>query len=327
MVGGLLLVVAAQIGLGVAVEMVRPEWRDPEYGHRLRQLRALRDAHPGRPLVVAVGSSRTQMGVSPAAMGFRDGTDSPVVYNFGQAGAGPMRVHLTVSRLLDAGVRPDYLLVEFFPAALAADGSAEVQLADHTARLGLADLGRLAPYCDDPAALRRAWVANRVAPWHTYRRVLLSHWRPRWLPPNEQLAYQWDGLDPWGWTPYPAAVSAADRASGLGRTRREYADRLAGFRVGAVSDRLTRDLLTRCRSAGMSVAFYRMPESPAFRSWYGAGVEAAATAYADSLGVPVFDAAGGFAEDEFADGHHLLPAGAVRFSRRLAVEHLRGWVR
>lgn len=319
--------VAAQVSLGVAVETGRPEWRDPEYGHRLRRLRSVRDSHPGRPLVVAVGSSRTQMGLSPAAMGLGDQPGSPVVYNFGQAGAGPLRVHLTLLRLLDAGVKPDFLLVEFFPAAVAADGPAEVQLADHTARLGYADLGRLAPYCDDPAALRRAWAANRVAPWHTYRRVLLSHWRPRWLPPAEQLAYQWDGLDPWGWTPYPAAVSATDRAAGLERTRREYAVRLDEFRVGAASDRLTRDLLMRCRAEGMSVAFYRMPESPAFRSWYGAGVEAAATAYADSLGVPVFDAAGGYTEDEFADGHHLLPAGAGRFSRRLAVDHLRGWVR
>ena len=44
-------------------------------------------------------------------------------------------------------------------------------------------------------------------------------------------------------------------------------------------------------------------------------------------GVPLFDASKGFAEVEFADGHHLLRSGAARFSRRLADEHLRAWVK
>ena len=322
-----MLVVLAQIGLSVALETVRPEWRDPEYGHRLTQLRALRAAHPGRPLVAAVGSSRTQMGLSPAATGFPDEPGSPLVYNFGQAGAGPLRQHLTLLRLLDAGVKPDYLLVEFFPAALAADGPAEAQLAEHLPRLGHADLGRLEPYTADPAALRRAWAANRLAPWHAYRRVLLSHWWPRSLPPGQQLDYQWAALDPFGFTPYPREVSAADRAAALARTGDEYAGRLAGLRVGAASDRLVRDLVARCRAEGIPVALYLMPESPAFAGWYAPATRAAVAAYLPALGVPVFDAADGFAEDEFADGHHLLPAGAARFSRRLADEHLHRWVK
>lgn len=316
-----------QIGLGVALETGQPEWRDPEYGHRLKQLQGLRAAHPGRPLVVAVGSSRTQMGLRPAAMGFPDEPGSPLVYNFGQAGAGPLRHHLTLLRLLDAGVKPDYLLVELFPAALAADGPAEVQLADHLPRLGSADLDHLAPYCDDPAALRRAWAANRVTPWYTYRRSLLSHGWPRLLPPGQQLDYQWAMLDPFGFTAYPRETTPADRAAALARTQEEYAGRLADFRIGAASDRLVRDLVARCRAEGIPVALYLMPESPEFRTWYAADARAAVAAYLPTLGVPVFDAAGGFAEDEFADGHHLLPAGAARFSRRLADAHLRGWVK
>ena len=41
----------------------------------------------------------------------------------------------------------------------------------------------------------------------------------------------------------------------------------------------------------------------------------------------MFDASDGFAEEEFADGHHLLRSGAARFSRRLADEHLREWAK
>lgn len=81
------MILAAQIGLGLAVETVKPEWRDPEYGHRIKQLRQLHAEHPDRPLVVAVGSSRTLMGLSPLDTGFAEEPGSPLVYNFGQTGA------------------------------------------------------------------------------------------------------------------------------------------------------------------------------------------------------------------------------------------------
>ena len=41
--------------------------RDPEYGRRANRLRARVAEHPGRPLVLVVGSSRTAMGVCPSA--------------------------------------------------------------------------------------------------------------------------------------------------------------------------------------------------------------------------------------------------------------------
>src|SRR5437764_767065 len=68
LLAGVLLCVAAVLGMGVAVETVAPQWRDPEYGHRLAQVRHWKKTRPDRPLVVAVGSSRTQMGLSPADM-------------------------------------------------------------------------------------------------------------------------------------------------------------------------------------------------------------------------------------------------------------------
>src|SRR5437868_4991315 len=160
--GGTAFILAALAGMAVAVETAVPQWRDPEYGHRLRQVRHWRQTRPDRPLVVAIGTSRSQMGLSPADMGFADAPGSPVVYSFGQAGAGPLQLLLTFRRLLDDGVRPDFLLIELFPASLAADGPAEVQLEPWLPRLGAGDVRRLAPYCDDPAALRRAWAPNRA---------------------------------------------------------------------------------------------------------------------------------------------------------------------
>jgi hypothetical protein len=329
---GLVAVLAAQVGLGVAVETVKPEWRDPEYGHRLNQLRHLKESHPDRPLVLAIGSSRTQMGLSPADMGFADAPGSPLVYNFGQAGAGSLRILLTLLRVLDAGVKPDYVLIEWFPIALAADGPAEEQAKGWAPWLGLADVRRLAPHCDRPLVLGGRWATSRIDPWYVYRLTLMSHWQPGWLRWQDRLTYQWDQLDRFGWLPYPAeTVSDEVRATGIEAVRKQIAATLLHFRVGAASDHVLRDLLTRCRNECIPVAFYTTPEGPTVRSFYQPAGRAELSAYAATLsreyGVPLFDASDGFAEVEFADGHHLLRSGAARFSRRLADEYLRGWVK
>lgn len=315
---GALATVAALLGMAAAVETAKPEWRDPEYGHRLKQLRALRAAHPGRPLVVAVGSSRTQMGLSPAAMGFAYAPGAPLVFNFGQSGAGPLRMHLTVERLAAEGIVPDVLLVEYFPAAFAHDGPAEEQLRATTARLSWGDLRRLEPYTADRAALRRRWAAERLNSWHSLRLVLMSHWQPNWLPWRDRLAFQWEMTDPFGFSPYPQdAVSADDRARGIARVREQYAGLMSDYRVGPMSDRVFRDLLERSRGRGVRVVLYRTPEGPSFRT-LAAPADARVKAYLDGLRTPVIDPAGDSAEADFADGHHLLRAGAERYSRQLA---------
>lgn len=325
---GVLATVAVFIGLAVAVETGMPEWRDPEYGHRLNRLRALPAAE--RQLVVALGSSRTQMGLCPAAMGFPDERGSPLVFNFGQSAAGPLRQLLTLHRLLDAGVTPAFVLVELFPLAAAADGPAEVQLRGLGARLAATDLRRLAPYCDDPGELRREWAAARAAsPW-SLRQTLLSHWKPSLLPWAKRTEFQWEQLDPRGWLPYPLDdVTDEARAAGIERARGEYVGRLAHFAVGGMSRRALRDLVKVCESRGVRVAFYLTPEGPAFRSWYTPESRAAVAALVAEVRVlaPVFDATDGFTEADFADSHHVLKRGAARFSRKLADEHLRAFCR
>lgn len=320
------------LGMAVAVETVKPEWRDPEFGHRLHRLRSLRQQHPHRPLVVAVGSSRTQMGFSPAAMTLPDEPGSPLVFNCGQAGAGPLHLRLTLERLLDAGVKPDFLLVEFFPAAFAGDGAAEDLVRPIVNRLSLADVRHLEPYSVNPTRLRREWAAARLNTWHTSRLVLMSHWKASWLPWQHRFAFQWEQMDPFGFTPYPHEVMPpGEREAGLLRVREQYGDRFGSFHVGRTSDRAMRDLLMRCREVGIRVGLYPMPESPAFTAWFSPETRTRAEAYRDGLarefGAAVFDATAGFSEDDFADGHHMLRHAAARFSRRLAEEHLEPWVR
>ncbi len=328
---GAALTFAAFFGMSLAIETVKPEWRDPEFGHRLKQLRALHAAQPERPLIVALGSSRTQMGFSPAHMTFSDAATPPLAYNFGQSGAGPLHILLTLLRLLDDGVKPDHLLVELFPATLTHDGPAEEQFAKIATRLTLADLQHLGPYTRDITTLRKHWAENRVNAWYTQRITLISHWQPNWLPWKQRLTFQWQQMDAFGFTPYPHVVMPpGEREKGLEHVRADYAGMLADLHIGATADRAIRQLVQRCREEGIPVAFYITPESPAFRALYTPATRRAIDAYyamlREELGVPIFDVTTGFAEDEFADGHHLLRHGAARFSQKLERECIRPWL-
>jgi hypothetical protein len=310
---GFALLALAQLGLGLAVETVKPEWRDPEYGHRIKQVRTL------QPRIIAVGSSRTLMGLNPDATGLD-------VYNFGQTGAGPLQLYLTVSRILEDGAKPDAILIELFPAALVGDGPAEDMIEVWGPRWSRGDIRRLAPFANDPSKLEREWLRQRVAPWHSLRFPLLNHIRPDWLPHSKRQDFQWANMDHRGWLKYPVEQLPEDERARLTEKAGEsYRRQLANFAIGAASDRALRAITERCRREGVRVAFHLMPESATFASWYPPGALDMFRKYASSLDAPVFDASDGFAESEFADGHHLVPSGATRFSRRLANEHLLQW--
>lgn len=328
---GIGFVVLLNVGMNLALDTVKPEWRDPEYGHRLKELRHLHAAAPSRPLVVALGSSRPQMGLSPRDLGLGEGPYDPLVYNFSAAGCGPVHELLNLRRLLDAGIRPDFLLVEVLRPVLAGNGPAEKLI--HPARLGYADLKRLEPYCDDPESLKREWVHLRMTPWYSLRLNLMSHWGGSMLHWKSRQDFMWKQMRGQGWLPYFfAEIPPEKRAQGIADARAQYADYFRQYSISPLSDRAYHDLLAECRKQGIHVAFFVMPESSIFRSWYPPGAEAQASAYLQSLSqefsVPIFDASAWLPDvSAFADGHHLMRHGAEAFSRRFGPECVGPWVR
>ena len=103
---------AMTAGMAAAIDTVKSEWRDPEFALRLNQVQEWKAKAPQRPLVLAFGSSRTQMGLSPAAMDFPDEPGSPVVYNFGYRAAHPLGAWFHFTRVLDSGLKPDAVLIQ-----------------------------------------------------------------------------------------------------------------------------------------------------------------------------------------------------------------------
>ncbi|OWK42972.1 hypothetical protein FRUB_02571 [Fimbriiglobus ruber] len=327
---GVAVVAVLVLGMNVVLDTARPEWHDPEIWHRIKQLRgetAATGSH-ARPLVVALGSSRSQMGFNPARMGFDDDPAGPRIYNLSQAGCGPVHEVVNLKRLLDAGATPDYLLVEILPPVLAGNGPVEKVFAPE--KLGAADLPRVLPYCEHPRDLLAAWLAARVNPWYSLRISLMSHWGAgSTMPWQWRTDFLWKQMKEHGWMPYFfTEIPPGQRKEGIDKASGQYVPYFADFRIAPLPDRAYRDLLALCRARGIPVAFYVMPESPTFRGWYPPAARERIRSYYRELGVPVFDASDWIGDETmFADGHHLMRHGATAFSERFGRECVGPWIR
>jgi hypothetical protein len=332
LLGGMLLLALLHLGLAGLLETACPHWRDPEFGHRLHQLRRLQQQTAAiRPLVLILGTSRAQNGLQPSAMLLGDSTSSPLVFNYAQTGSPPLKVLLTLHRLFDCGVVPDAVLVEVLPLWLASDAPAEVVFESTAERLTWSDLVRLRPYCADYDWLYWRWWKQRLTPWSTQRVILKSHWCPRWLPWNERVDPFWTGMMADGFMPFLYAEPTAEfRQRTCEHARREYAYAFEGITFGERSIQAMEELVAVCRQQGIALAWVEPPTSAQFRSWFAPGVwergRQEMLALARKWNVPVFLATLEMREEEFADGHHLLRQGAARYSQWLAEQHLRPWL-
>src|SRR6516164_704156 len=148
---GILGFLAMQMGLALVIERWVPQFRDPEYGQRLKILEKRLACASERPFVfVMLGSSRAMNGFIPRPVEaeLERCSKRPVVaFNFGITGGGPLTESLTLRRLLAHGIRPDLVCLEVHPAVFHADHSG-AELTHHLAlnRLWLQDLPLLARY-------------------------------------------------------------------------------------------------------------------------------------------------------------------------------------
>ncbi len=315
---------ASQVALAVALSTCWPALRDPEYGRKLANLRRLVAAHPGRPLVLVLGSSRVAMGFRPDVLA--EDARGPLVYNFSLVGSGPIMQLLCLDRLLDDGIRPDRVFIEYWPAFYNQDPVHAEECRVDVNRLGRRDLAVLGRYHSDPRALHRQWWEAQAVPALSHRFVLLNQWAPAWLPWTIRKDHEYNGLDGLGWLPWPFPPNPAQYPECVRAAWRQCAPRLGPGCLAPLSDRALRDLLALCRRQGIAAALVIMPEGSVFQSWYPPGLRAAVEDYLRRLGrecrVPVIDARAWAPDADFVDGFHLLPGGADHFTRRFGREVL-----
>jgi hypothetical protein len=325
--------VVLSVGMAAAVDIVRPQWRDPEFAVRVARLREWKAKAPYRPLVVAFGSSRTQMGLSPGVMNFPDEPGSPLIYNCGYRGSPPLGIYLHFTRVLDAGIKPDAVLIQLAPLELRIPGDAERQLALWGVRLSAGDARRLAPYTEDTSCWPVVWGKAHLLAWCNYRQAVLSDLLEDWQTPVQRITYIWNLMDEYGfWPHFLHSVTDDQRHEFLEQSKLMHGEVLDTFTATEpMAWQACAGVVHRCREEGIAVAFFWAPESPTYRSWHSAafreGSEEFATRLTAELGVPVFPAPTHLEETDFVDGYHLIKTGAEKYSRWLADTHLKPWLK
>jgi hypothetical protein len=324
----LLFFFAGQLAAGLYLHRHHPEFFDPEMTLRLRKLPARLAEAPGRPLALALGSSRIVLGLRPASVMEQTVAEErqAVLFNFAMLGVGPVGERMVLHRLLQKGVRPKWLFLEVYPPILTQSFpfTEEVRIFRH-------DL-----YWSDVAILgclyQRHWeaisqvLAQTLTPLLEYRETVLEHYLPLMVPPalkqtcdrgfEKCLPYR---LDDFGWVEY----EIHDDGSYAERARRFTKPLFDHFDIDAVSDRALRDLLAECRAYAIQVVFLLMPDHSLVRGWYAA-IEDKFLPYLRQLSIenhaPIVDARAWQPDEDIPDYAHLSPKGARAFSERFGRE-------
>jgi hypothetical protein len=321
------------VGLQLAANFALEKWplevRDKEYAWTRACIRTRLAERPGRPLVVALGSSRMMMAFRPQSLPpcpTADGRQT-VFVNGSVLGAGPVLQLIVLRRLLADGIRPDWVLIECWPRGWSQAGErAESNV--WIERLSWRDLRLVARYSTNPRRLYRDWLEDRSLPCFTHRTAALKAFFPRALEPGVFRDDRWRyGSDGTGWVACPFGVTADHHSRLVARAHREHQEVLPQYQHSESADRALREMLNMCREHQIGAVLVVLPESAGIRECYPPAVSAEVRAYLARVhrdyGVPVIDAHAWLDDTaDYADGYHLLARGADAFTRRLGREAL-----
>jgi hypothetical protein len=302
-----------------------PPWTYNGGRHKWRNLHRLLEREPNRPLVVMLGSSRTDAMFMAGCLDGRPGPDGRplAAYNFGAPAAGPAHEYLYLRAMLREGIRPRLLLVEFSPLLLNERHRGYINEEDWNigAWRSLSELLFLRPYFARPCLQFHDWFAARVLPWYMFRwhlkntllEVAFAKYRPSWNYVHDAWGHQIpEGPHPW------------ECARRLERTRFHYRPTLQMLRLGQGPSKAMRDLVDCCYREHIPLALVIAPESSACRRWYSRDALDPSNQFLRELraayGVPVIDARYWVHDKDFQDGHHVMAGGAVTFTNRLIRE-------
>lgn len=314
--------VVIQLAFTVVVDGWFPFFYDPEAQERLQELRNCLTAEPDRPLLLMVGSSRTAMAFHPEIVGpLRQGPGpQPLVYNYSHLGAPASFNLIQLQRLLKQGIRPRWLVVEMMPPLLCREY--DVAVIKLVVGPELPGLLQYFPV----SKLFGCYAVNRLVPWYRYRSLLLQQLAPAWVDPAQQGIQMPLGKFGWESRSWHGDLNARELLRRTGIARGDYLDLLQHYHI---KDRLARpleDLLALCAREHIEAAVVLAPESHEFRSWYSPDAEEKIQTFCARLvrnyGVAIIDARDWLPDEEFLDGHHVLPQGADTFTRRLEREVL-----
>lgn len=315
-----------QLAVGAGVDQLWSAIRDPEVEQEIRCLWRHRQAALHRPLVVALGSSRTKYGLRADRLNQEAGPDGPLVYNLAIPASGPVFQHIVLRRVLAAGLRPQLVFLEVMPLSLSRRGGTplEERMLD-PARLNAEEMASVYPYYHRTYKAWGPWVAARILPSYRHQAELgnaLQFDLPSGtIQTGAGLPLETHG---WQWMDRPQTAEAVQTKTQFALS--QYESTFDDNTLAPQPAQALRDLLATCRRENLPTALVIPPESTAFRSAYRArytGIEAYIRHVALEFGVPLHDARTWVEDDGFTDGHHLCVKGADRFTERFEREAFR----
>jgi hypothetical protein len=304
--------------------------RDPEFAAKFERLAARLQESPEKPLILMLGSSRTLLMLDAGSLHPQWDGKPAQVFNFGMKGSGPLLEHICLERILKAGVRPDLLLLEVFPALYnrPLDRSLE-EVWFQEGRLRHAEVTELRPFHSNTQRIWRRWLRFRLKPWGGIERSLEDYLDPLSLDhPDHAGDYDITVIDPYGWEPhFRAGITDSQRAHYREIAQAQYRSAMGPYEPAPNAFLALKAILDTCEQLHLPVALVMMPEGPFFRSFYPPGMEAHLTKTFGTISlerkVLLVNARDWLPEEELYDSHHALPAGAERFSSRLRDEVLK----
>jgi hypothetical protein len=315
--------VAVQLGLAVGIDGYWPALRDPTFGDLQRIVHDRQAELPGRPLVLALGSSRTKMALRAERLNHLEDATAPLVVNAAQLGGGPMQHLALLRRLLHEGIRPRLIFLEVMPMALSnRDGRPMEERVIDLSRFSAPEVARMWPYCAQPLRFAWPWALVHVWPCQHYRarmRDVLS------IDAADSTPCRYMTGDGWGWQSADMDQSRPDVETATRATLESHRLALTQPELATGAVRAFRDLLALCRREGIAVVLFMPAECSGFRNYCPDVADAQARAIrhlAAEAAVPLIDARTWIADDGFIDGHHATRAGADQFTERFAREAL-----
>lgn len=299
----------------LAVDSRRPSWWDQEHGERMRLLKSQVAAHPDRPLLVVVGSSRLGLGFLPGELPPLRTADgrTAIPFNYSHLAAGPRMNLMQVRRLLDEGVVLRWLVLEIVPGSLVHERP-PAELA--TAR-DLPALTRHGTLEEVPTYLR-----CRLNPFYNHRQPALEEFAPAFVTRadrSDQVVLEPLG-DDYHWMRRDD-LDDLKRAYLAWSVMQLYHPRLQDFRIDPLLLSATREILDLCRERGITVALLLTPENTLFRSWYSAEtlhcLDACLRELQREYQLPLIDARAWVGDGGFNDPHHMSLSGGREFTARL----------
>jgi hypothetical protein len=311
---------AINLVMSIGMDTWARRLRDAEYFEHERRAIARHAIARGsqRESVVVFGSSRIAMGIRPLAVE----TDSdPVIANMGLIGSGGMLQSLAFDRLMQSGLRPDRVVIEFWPPMNnRVFRYSEIYRTDPH-RLLPTDEAWIRDLMPNPEETFRLMREIRRTPIWCDRLRLMSHVLPSWLPFEKRFDVYWTPLDVAGWLPGQVVVDDSRRAEAIAGSEKEFRPNLAQFEMEPKAIVGMMRIINRCRAEGIAIEVIWMPEGSHLRSFYTEAVRQECERLMHCLGVPVIDARTWLPDTAFADDFHLTQSGASAFTRQF-LDHI-----